>query len=90
MTTEGIIPSKVTEAIVSLKATEVILPAKEIETIVPSKATEMIRHGCVIGMGSRSPVDTHVQKEISTFIILFLSWTNVSFILVIDLARKCH
>ena len=63
---EAIVPSKVTQVIIPLEATEA--------TVLP-KATEIIRHGHLLGMRSKSPVDTrvsfegsYVQKEIGAFI----------------------
>ena len=72
---EAIVPSKVTQVIIPLEATEATVLPKATETIVPPKATEIIRHGHLLGMRSKSPVDTrvsfegsYVQKEIGAFI----------------------
>ncbi|CAD6261377.1 unnamed protein product [Miscanthus lutarioriparius] len=71
--TEAVVPSKDTEMIVPSKVTETIVPSKTTKRIVLSKATETIRHGPLLGVGSKSPEDAHVsfedsyvQKEIDT------------------------
>lgn len=73
-----VVPSKGTEMIIPLKVTETIVPSKTTKTIVLSKATETIRHGPLLGVGSKSPEDayasfedSYVLKEIGTFLIFF-------------------
>jgi hypothetical protein len=73
-----VVPSKDTEMNVPSKVTETIVPSKTTKTIILSKATETIRHGPLLGVGSKSPKDAHasfedsyVQKEIGTFLIFF-------------------